>query len=493
MARPPRVLIIGAGAGGLSAACDLARAGLDVTVLERAACEGGKMRQVELGEARIDAGPTVFTMRWVFEALFSDAGQALGDYVSLKPARLLARHAWTDGSRLDLFADARESAEAIGRFAGAREAAAFQGFMTECAEVHRLLRDTFMAAQKPSLLSLATRIGNLKDLLRIRPFETYWSVLEKTFRDVRLRQLFGRYATYVGSSPFQAPATLMLIAHVEQDGVWIPSGGMISVARAVRRLAEYLGAKFHFNAGVTELLLSRGRISGVQLAGGERIEAEIILYNGDTGAISSGLLGQPVSRSVPGVPEKQRSLSAVTWCTLADVKAFDLAYHTVFFSADYRDEFDAIFRHRQVPASPTVYVCAQDRTGDVRQSGTERLLILVNAPADAGKGISPSGARAAAFRTLTACGLCLQEDVDSEIVTGPREFEQLFPGSGGALYGAANHSPLASFRRSGARSSVPGLYLAGGSVHPGAGIPMATLSGRLAAQHILSDLSRKLI
>lgn len=490
MRRPPRIVIIGAGAGGLAAACDHAREGLDVVVIERAAAEGGKMRQVEVNGARIDAGPTVFTMRWVFEQLFADAGQSFGSAVSLTPAHLLARHGWTDGSRLDLHADVDTSVEEISRFAGAGEARAFRQFMSDCRSVHDTLQHTFMAAQKPGPVSLALRVGNLSRLLTLRPFDRYWDVLKRTFSDARLQQLFGRYSTYVGSSPFLAPATLMLIAHVEQQGVWIPEGGMHGVAQAMRRLAESQGARFRFGEEASEVLLENSRTSAVRLKGGEVIPADAVIFNGDTNALASGLLGAPASRAAGSMAPAPRSLSAATWCARAKAEGFPLAYHSVLFGPDYRGEFDAIFRERSISRMPTVYICAQDRVQSQAAEGPERLLILVNAPAMSDlRADDAASARDAALRTMQACGLDIAGGLSPAVQTAPQDFDALFPGSAGALYGAANHSPFASFTRPGAASAIPGLYFAGGSAHPGPGVPMATLSGRLAAERLLADLS----
>jgi len=494
--RTPRIVVVGAGMGGLAAAADLARQGAQVTVLERAAAPGGKLREVMVSGTPIDAGPTVFTMRWVFESLFADAGRRLDQHLSLQPVEVLARHAWRRGGRLDLYADPKRSAEAIGAFAGAAEARAFRAFCARAADIHKTLAGSFMAAQRPSPMELARRvgIGGLPALLRTAPHATLWAALGEHFSDPRLRQLFARYATYVGSSPFQAPATLMLIAHVESQGVWLVEGGMRRVADAMQALGEAQGAVFRFGAGVAEIVVERGRVAGVRLADGERLAADAVVFNGDAAALAQGLLGQGARGAVPDMARPARSLSAVTWCVRAAAAGFPLHHHNVFFAEDYADEFDAVFRRRGITAAPTVYVCAQDRGGDVPPlpGAAERLLLLVNAPADgdqAGAARLETAARPAAVALLRACGLEL--DWGAEVVTGPEGFARLFPGTGGALYGRANHSAMGSFARPGAVSKLPGLYLAGGSVHPGAGIPMAALSGRLAAVRVLGDLGRR--
>lgn len=476
---------MGAGVAGLTAAADLARRGADVTILERAASHGGKMRHVMVDGRGIDGGPTVFTMRWIFEGLFADAGESLSDHLGVYSTNVLARHAWRAGGRLDLFADIEASVQAIGDFAGAADARGYRDFCTRAAAIYRTLEGSFIGAEKPSQLDLVRRVGlsRLGELWRTAPFRSMWSALGDHFSDPRLRQLFGRYATYVGASPWFAPATLMLVAHVEQDGVWLVQGGMRAVADALRGLAERQGARLRCGADVTRIIIEGGRAKGVELANGERLMADAVLFNGDAAALPS--LG--AQSPAPGPKPVQRSLSAITWCVNAPISGFDLAHHNVFFAEDYAEEFRAIFNRREVTAAPTIYICAQDRGLQPPPPGTpERLLLLINAPADGdSRDFNASDYIARTQALLASCGLHIGEG--SAVATTPSGFNALFPATGGALYGMASHGATATLRRSGARGKIPGLYLAGGSVHPGPGVPMAAMSGRLAAARLLED------
>ncbi len=485
--------MIGAGIGGLTSAIELARRGFEVTVVERTATVGGKMREVVVGDARIDAGPTVFTMRWVFDAIFEDAGAALDDHVTLRPLDVLARHAWSEDQWLDLFADIARSSDAIGAFAGPTQAAGYRAFCAEARRIFGTLRDSFLTSENRGPVGLAMTVGlhRLNALLGLRPFDTLWRALGDHFTDPRLRQLFGRYATYCGSSPFDAPATLMLVAHVEQDGVWSVQGGMHRLAVALERLAISLGVEFRFSSHARSIEASNGRVSAVALDAGERLTADYIVLNADPQALAAGLFGldQPVGAQEP---DGARSLSAVTWAAMAEIAGPPLSRHNVFFSGDYRAEFDDIFTEGRLPRSPTVYVCAQDRLGsDAAPKGHERLLLLINAPATGDRfALHEEELRSCQTRVLEHlqhCGLTVNMRPETTVITTPRDFNTMFPATGGALYGRATHGWAAAFRRPGPGTKIPGLYLAGGGAHPGAGVPMAALSGQLAAQRIQRD------
>ncbi len=495
--RSPRAVVIGGGVGGLACAIDLQRRGVEVCVLEKAAAVGGKMRQVEAAGQRIDAGPTVLTMRWVFEGLFADAGTALAEQLRLSPLEVLARHAWQDGSRLDLFADRERSAAAIAEFAGPAEARGFHAFSAHAEAIYRQVSEPFIGAARPTLPSLAASLGlgGLRNIFKIDFHRSMWKALGDFFKDPRLRQLFGRYATYYGSDPFTAPATLNLIAHVEQLGVWTVDGGMIEMAAAMARVATGLGVEIRCGAEVATIAAHAGKVRGVVLADGSALAADAVIFNGDVAALAEGRLGPALAAAVKAPQPGRRSLSAVTWASLARVRGWPLLRHNVCFSRDYAGEFSALGADGRLPDEPTVYVCAQDRS-DRPAPATEdpqRVLILINAPPRGGQGrfTAPEidACQRATLQLLSRCGLEVTLDPAATTVTTPNEFAAMFPGSGGALYGAATRGWTDSLTRHAARTKLAGLYLAGGSVHPGAGVPMATLSGRYAARSVCEDLA----
>ncbi len=496
------VVVVGAGIGGLACALQLASRGVEVVVVERAAHAGGKLREVDVDGRRMDAGPTVLTMRWVFEELFAEAGERLDASLKLAPLAVLARHAWDDRTRLDLFADLAQGTDAIGAFAGAGEARRYRAFCERAQSIFETLDAPFLRNSQPNPVSLASRVGwstgwkGLNSLARISPFATMWDALGDYFHDPRLRQLFGRYATYCGSSPFHAPATLMLVAHVEREGVWLVDGGMNRIADALVAAIERHGGSVRLGTDVRSIAVEGHRAVAVVTGEGQRLNASAVVFNGDSAALAEGLLGSPASGAVVPIRREQRSLSAITWHLRARTRGFPLLRHTVFFGGDTAKEFRQLFDGRTLPDDPTVYVCAQDRDARDEQrnrtlAAAERLMCLVNAPADADThaldptAIARCGERM--FERLAACGLEIASTEAAPVVTTPTDFARLFPATGGALYGRATHGWMSSFERPASRSKVPGLYLAGGSVHPGPGLPMAALSGRLAAEALLDD------
>jgi 1-hydroxycarotenoid 3,4-desaturase len=494
------LVVIGGGVGGLCAAIEAAAAGCRVTVVEKASRVGGKMRELTIDGRGVESGPTVLTMRWAFEELFARAGRRLQDYVDTVPLEVLARHGWPDGSRLDLFTDLEASAAAITAFAGAEEAQGYRRFCAHVERIHGIVEEPFLRSERPSMRDVMARRGlrGMADFASIDWHRSMWRALCSFFRDPRLRQLFGRYATYYGSSPFHAPATINLIAHVERMGVWRVVGGMSRLADALAQLARELGVEVRTGCSVDEILVERGRCVGVRIQGGSSLRADAVIVNAAAQALDGGHFG-PTTRGCVGLADQSPSFSAVTWSMVARVRGFPLAHHTVLFSPDYPAEFDELDRGAWPPSKPTVYVCAQDRDDagperDAPEFGPpERLLVLINAPARGDQrpdvfASTLAKVEAETFAWMQRCGLELERSADATITTTPSEFAKLFPGSGGALYGTATHSMDAPFKRPAARTKIPGLYLAGGGAHPGAGVPMVCLSGRIAGRAAVVDL-----
>jgi 1-hydroxycarotenoid 3,4-desaturase len=466
-------VIIGAGVGGLSAAIALAAKGEAVTVLERQSGSGGKLLPVKLGGQMFDSGPTVMTMRWVFDELFGLAGDNLDSLLTLHPLDVLARHYWKDGQALDLYSDKNATLDAIGQFAGAAEAKGYAEFAQVSRRIHQSLLQPFLKSQRPTPWGLAAAMP-LGQMLQINPFENLWHALGRYFKDPRLRQLFGRYATYCGSSPFKAPATLMLVADIEAAGVWRIAGGMAGLARALENCARKLGVVFHFDCSAERIEMQGSGIQSVIDSNAVQHSCSSVIVNADSAAVAAGLFGHNVRSATKQTAPSDRSLSAITWCVEAKSQGVPLQHHTVFFSDDYVKEF-ADLAHG--PAhDPTVYICNQ---------GKGRKLLLVNAPANGEA--APSDIEDRMLMRLSNSGLHLDLNMSNVLRRSPKEFAKLYPATSGALYGRSSHGWMSTFLRPQARTKVPGLYLAGGSTHPGPGVPMAALAGMRAAEALLCD------
>ena len=482
--------MIGAGVGGLAAAARLAAAGHRVTVIEAQAVPGGKMRALPSAAGPVDAGPTVMTMRPVFEDLFAACGASLAERVPMVREEMLARHFWPDGSTLDLPADPAAARAAVERFAGPREAAAFDAFRAAARRLYEAFEAPMMQAGEPSSLELAGAVLRRPRLAAdMAPHRSLAGALAARFRDPRLRQLFGRYATYVGGDPRRSPALLSLIFHSEASGVWRVEGGMHALAAALARLARDAGAEIACGDGAARIERDGAGGRVVRRSGAvDRFDAAV--FAGDPRALAEGLLGPDVAGSVPRAGTEPRSLSAEVWAFAARAAGPELLHHNVFFAAEPEEEFAAIEAGRP-PAAPTLYLCAQDRGRGRAPADLERFEIIANAAPLTARSPRPEDEDRCrkTFQILATFGLTFDPAPGAEALTLPAGFEALSPGSAGSLYGRSPHGMTAGLKRPRARTALRGLYLAGGGAHPGAGIPMAALSGAHAAAAICTDLT----
>ncbi|MEM1236141.1 MAG: 1-hydroxycarotenoid 3,4-desaturase CrtD [Pseudomonadota bacterium] len=491
MVAQTRSIVIGAGIGGLAAALRLRAQGCDVLVLERASEVGGKMRTVPSQVGPVDTGPTVLTMKPVFDELFESIGARLSDYVELVSEPHLARHWWRDGAVLDLWQGRERSAQEVGGVFGARARREYEAFAAEAERLFDAFDGPMMKAGRPNPATLTARVLREPSLIRaMAPFSTLAAKLSRSFRDPHLRQLFGRYATYVGGSPFQSPAILSLISHSEATGVWRVKEGMHALALSLKELAEGRGVRFQTGADVTRIEIQSGKVAAVHTGDG-RFPCDEAVFNGDPRALAQGMLGSGAKGAVALAPLENRSLSARVWAFASTVSGPELVHHNVFFASDPHHEFDPIAAGSP-PADPTIYICAEDRGTGISPPEVERLEVIINAAPLAKDDSTPAAeeidrCRQQTHQTLAQFGLTFGTSPPDRALTTPREWEARFPGSAGSLYGQSPHGMMAAFQRPTARTRIPGLYLVGGGTHPGAGVPMATLSARHAAEAMLRD------
>ncbi len=489
MRRPP-VLILGAGIGGLSAAIHLAVKGYRVTILEQNPAVGGKMAEIRQDGFRWDTGPSVITMRDVFEDLFTVAGRRLEDYLSLLPVEPITRYFWPDGTRLELSRDLSITANQIAALSP-RDLEGYLAFLAQAARLHRITAPVFTYGPPPSLSSF--RLVSLREVLSVDPFHTLQWSIERHVRHPHLRQLLGRFATYVGASPYRAPAILSVIAHVElTGGVWYPQGGVYQIARALEQLARELEVEIRLNTRVRQIRLKGQQVLAIVLEDGETLPAPIVISNLDVFTIHSLIQADPNHPSRATLKSKALSCSGMILLLGVEGEFPHLAHHNIFFSSDYRREFEHIFDERRLPDDPTLYVCITSRTDPSHAPpGCENWFVMVNAPP------LPDQMTSSPFdsdqisqwliQILEQRGLNLRGRIRTKHLITPFDLQQRTGAYRGALYGLSYNDRLAPFKRPPNRSPIRGLYYVGGTTHPGGGVPMVILSGKLVARMVAED------
>lgn len=489
------VNIIGAGLGGLAAAIRLAARGVRVKVFEKNETAGGKVNIQAAGGYTFDTGASLLTMRHVVADLFESAGRRLEDYLELEPLEPICRYLWPDGAQLDAFTDIARTEAEIGKIAPA-DAEGFRRFLTDARRKYEVAERTFLAHSLNDLPRLL-RPRYARDLAALSSMRTLSAHVASYFRSPHLRQLFNRFATYNGSSPYRAPATFALIPYVEFGlGAWYVRGGMYQLPSALARVAGELGVELRLGAEVERIIVRAGRVRGVRLACGEVQECDALVANSDASETYLRLL-EPEAHGTAAVARRlargEPSCSGFVVLAGARRRYEQLAHHNIFFSSDYRAEFRALFDDLRPAREPTVYVCATSRT-DASQApaGHENLFVLVNAPATSKRTCWDSEKddyRDLVMRRLESFGLTdLRSSVEYEHLITPADFESIYRAHRGSIYGLSSNSPLSAFLRPPNRARhVRGLYFAGGTTHPGGGIPLVLLSGKMAAELLIRD------
>ncbi|HMP85667.1 MAG TPA: phytoene desaturase family protein [Lacibacter sp.] len=487
-----KAIVIGSGVAGMAAAIRLAIQGFSVDVFERNAYPGGKLSLLEKEGYRFDAGPSLFTQPHNLEQLFAEAGENIADYFQYRQVPLSCSYFFENGKVVNAWTDPQayeaELVEKLGERPGA-----LQTYLRDSQSLYQSIGTIFL---NHSLHRLRTWVqpaipGALARVKWPYLFGSLHQYNRSRFSTPEAVQIFDRYATYNGSDPYQTPGMMSLIPHLElNEGTFYPEGGMISITHALLALAEKKGVRFHFNSPAERIIEDRGRVRGV-VVHQENLPADVVVSNVDVYFTYRQLLQQP--QKAAQLLQQERSCSGMIFYWGMKESFPGLHLHNIFFSREYRQEFDSIFRKKQLFPDPTVYVNITSKLEPAHApEGGENWFVLINAPANTSKDVSDQRQQLRQW-VLQKLSRLLQRDVEAAIAVedylDPQRIETKTGSYLGALYGTSSNSRMAAFlRHPNHRSSVRGLYFCGGSVHPGGGIPLcfksAEIVGRLVASGI---------
>ena len=482
------VVIIGSGLGGLSAAIRLAKQGFRVQLFEKNPVPGGKMGEFSANGYRFDTGPSVLTMPFVIDHLFASVGENRESHLTFRNLDPICRYFWNDGSQLDASENVAQMQQEMRRFSES-DANNYPKFLDYAERIYDITGNIFLQTPVHEMRHLFSEL-DMATLLRfpqIDPLKTVHSSVARFFGDSRIRQLFDRFATYNGSNPYKAPATLNVIPYVEHGlGAYYIEGGMYRLVEKLVALAEFLGVEMHFSAPVEKIEHDGRQLRGVRV-NGELVPANFAVCNADVVTAHNTL--------IDGFPGRQQSLNRLEpslsgmvfmWGVRREFP--QLAHHNILFSGDYALEFKQIFDEKRAPDDPTIYIAITSKSdAGHAPKGCENWFVLLNMPYLAGQdwAIESERMRRIVLKKLRENGIDVEAHIQTEQQFTPQNFFDFYGSNRGSIYGISSNSPMAAFKRPANRSrEINGLYFAGGSSHPGGGIPLVMLSGKMCARLI---------
>ncbi|MFL6183013.1 MAG: phytoene desaturase family protein [Actinomycetes bacterium] len=498
------VVVIGAGMGGLSAAARLSAQGHQVTVLEQSKRPGGKLETYRREGFAFDTGPSLLTLPAVYRDLFLKTpvrrkGASLEENIDLRGLDTAFGYHWADGAVATIpGSNSNRVAAALGDALGGSAEAQWQRFSRRAADIWSVTRVPFLESPVNGVRDLSRQMLSPKAVRTVAPWQTLRGLARQYFDDPRLVTLTDRYATYTGSDPRRAPAALAVIPFVEQTfGAWHIGGGLGSLADALYQRCIDRDITFRFSAPVTKIRTEARRVSGVVLEGGESLSCDIVISDADAATVYGRLLDDPLAaRQARRLTRLTPSLSGFALLLALRGRTPGLQHHTVLFPSNYDEEFDAIFGPTpRLPDDPAIYICSPD-DDTMRPEGHEAWFVLVNTPPDDPE--RPVNSRGVNWRDqsmveryakrvlelMARRGLDVRDRILWQEARTPADIADRSWSPGGSIYGSSSNSRRSAFMRPANRSPITGLFLVGGSAHPGGGLPLVGMSAAIVAELI---------
>ncbi len=485
-----RVAVIGGGLGGLTAALRLARSGFEVQLFEKNESLGGKMNRVQSKGFRFDTGPSLLTMPFVIDELFHFLGadrKSMLDFRSIEP---ICRYFWQDGSQIDASMNYPDMMLSMERFSK-RDAQNYKAFLDYSKTIYEITADVFLYAPVHEIGKIVNRhlLSKLMNIRKIDPFRTVHQGVRRFFDDPRIVQLFDRYATYNGSDPYQAPATLNIIPYVEYVlGSFYIKGGMYKLIEALQKLAVESGIPLHTNTAVEKIIYRNRRIRGIQVAG-EQLDFDYVISNADV-VVAHERLIDGFNRRRKKLQRLEPSLSGMVFLWGINRRFEQLKHHNIFFSGDYRNEFKQLFKEGALPDDPTIYAAITSKSdAEDAPDGMENWFVLLNMPYiqnSDDRNSHKNQLKEMIINKLKRFQIDIEQNIIFEHGYTAKDFYDLYGSNRGSIYGISSNSRMTAFRRPPNRSrQIKGLYFVGGSTHPGGGIPLVMLSAKMVSDMIL--------
>ncbi|MCX6440800.1 MAG: phytoene desaturase family protein [Actinobacteria bacterium] len=491
-----KIVVIGAGMGGMTAAARLARTGHEVSLYEASDTYGGKLQTEWIGKSAFDTGPSLLTLPAVYKDFFIRTGKPLGLLCEILPVDPSFDYRFSDGTSVKFANLSRfHTLNAIRNSYGDAVADQWDALMRRAEKMWDVSREPFVESELRSALSLLKRTSILKDIFTIAPWKSLRKLADEFLPDQHLRFILDRYATYSGSDPRKAPAVLATIAFVEESfGAWHIKGGLGTLATLVHQRCVDVGVDIHFNSQVVEITTEKGRATGIQLADGSFVAADAVVTNADASITYSNLIKgnqrklRRVRRNLTKADPSIAGFSVLLG--LRKDESEPLSHHTVLFPDDYDAEFNSIFSSKTPVLAPTIYICAPRDQAMTKDENLEGWSILVNAPHHGENGFDWSNQefnRAYANSIIDQIedhGIPIRTRLETLSFRTPADLETAVNAPGGSIYGTSSNGARAAFMRAKNRSPIKNLYCVGGSAHPGGGLPLVGMSGEIVANAV---------